>query len=213
MAGNPPTRDQYFAQARDIAFVIAIFLYFIAFEYRWEFFRSFGVDVGLFDVPTFAMIVYAIPVIESTPGLLTIFLLAAGAILTFVVVRHFKLSVSQPVAIACAILATFLALQGAAHALAQGNHDQVFAGKARNVAFTFREPDKSKLADTIEYARGECVNHVNDPINHATCDLYLIADSPDAIYVLYKPLSGSTLPHIIELRKEQLASLTSSVTK
>jgi hypothetical protein len=207
-----PKAEGAFTQARDIAFVFAILLYFAAFDYRWELFQSFGVDVGLFEVPTFSMIVYALPVLESTPGIMALVVLVVAAVAAFVVLRDFAMPVSRPIATACAFIATLVALQVAAHVLASFNHDEIRAGSARNVAFTLRDPDKMKLAEAIEAARLQCIQHTNEPGVYRNCYLYLLADSKDSVYVLWQKPGTNTLARVIELRKDELASLSISVT-
>jgi len=211
MADGLPPKEQLLSQARDIALIGAVFLYFTAFEYRWDLFRSFGVDIGLFDVPTFSMIVYAVPVVESKDGIIAILGFIIVMALGFVVVRRFRSPALRTAGLACAAVTLFVALQLAAGSRAQHDHDRIRAGQARNVAFTMREPETVKLIGVIEHERAQCVDHVQNPVKTPVCNLYLVADSKDAVYLLWQKSPGHTLADVIEIRKEDLASFAASV--
>ena len=200
---------------RDLAFVVAIFLYFAAFLYLRTLFHDLGVDVGLIEIPTFAMFVYALEPLESRVGILLLVLILLGAALTY----RMRDDQSRRVAAVVMLGILFFGLQYVAVAHAHFKSDQLRRGHGRPVAFTVREPDKVKLSPWLETQRSRCEQYTSDPTSTVkadgrtvpvTCSLFFVAETKDAFFAFAHVPDGPKDPpsrgQLVELRKDHLSS-------
>jgi hypothetical protein len=209
-----PAASEPLKGVRDVAFTIAIFLYFAGFQYLRTLFHDLGVDIGVFDIPTFAVFIYAIEPLESVAGVVL------GVIVALFAWSAYRNDArTRPIAVVVTLMVLFFGLQYVVITEAHSRSLALRRGHARPVAFTVREADKMVLSPWLEERRARCDGYTADPtamivINgkavKPTCWLFFVAETKDALFIFaHKPdraREPTSRGQLVELRKDHLAS-------
>jgi hypothetical protein len=176
------------ANARDTAFIVAIFLYFAGFMYRYLYRQVWGITSSDGDPQFYGYLVFAVPTLQQ--GWHWILLIAASAVALVLLVDFLaqwweQILLLRPLVVSAGIVLLFVTLTTQAQLAAVNSFNQIRRGELPGARIKFFSDAKARAA----YG----ANFMQDNENGV---LSVVEETKDAYYVLDQPgISASILPN------------------
>jgi hypothetical protein len=160
--------------ARNVAFLVGIYLYFAGWFYLYLYFRHFGVSLLGFDIPLTFFFVYAYPIVTSEFTSTKLLVLTIVALMFFITPMDSK-SLGRRWLMAVLTVTLFPVLFVAAKESAEANAISFRLGHGAKVVTLTLDPDAAK-----NYPQG-----LIDANNRR--ELFLLLETKDRLYVVHQP--------------------------
>jgi hypothetical protein len=166
----------FLANARDMAFIVAIFLYFAGFMYRYLYRQAWGITSADGDPQFYGYLVFAAPTLQI--GWQQILLIAASAVILvllidFVAHRWEQLLILRPIVVVVSIVLLFVTLTKDAQLAAVHSFNQIRRGTLPGAQITFLDDAKARRAYGADFMT-----------DNAADLLSVVEETKDAYYVL-----------------------------
>jgi len=169
----------FLANARDTAFIVAIFLYFAGFMYRYLYRQAFGITSSDGDPQFYGYLVFAVPTLQQ--GWRPILLIAATAVALVLLIDflgHWSepILLLRPLVVCAGIVLLFITLTTDAQLAAVHSFTQIRAGELPGARIKFFDDAKARVAYGVNFMK-----------DNQSDVLSVVEETKDAYYVLDQP--------------------------